>query len=351
MITRQESKAEFHEKMTMYRKISKRKKKKRNRVIDFLVSLLVQLVSMAIQLQDVDRSMRFAKWLGQGFYRHYSRGRRRALENLRLSFPEKSQDWIERVAQRSFEHIVMLVFDVFWTARLVRPSSWSHYFAIDAREIEPLYDLADEKKGVIMVTGHYGSFEALGCAMGASGLTNYSIGRPIDNPFLDRYLRRIRQSQSQIIINKKGAAVQMVDILTSGKILAFVADQNGSRKDVFVDFFGRKAATYKSIGLLAMTYHVPIVVGFCRRKENRFQFKIGVTRIIRPRDWQDQEDPLHWITQEYTRAIETFVREDPSQYWWLHRRWKTRPPHERRANIQSNPGKTKVASHSHSTVG
>jgi KDO2-lipid IV(A) lauroyltransferase len=49
-----------------------------------------------------------------------------------------------------------------------------------------------------------------------------------------------------------------------------------------------------------------------------------------PAEWADKEDQLKWITAEYTKAIETFVREEPSQYWWLHRRWKHRPKEERR---------------------
>jgi KDO2-lipid IV(A) lauroyltransferase len=52
---------------------------------------------------------------------------------------------------------------------------------------------------------------------------------------------------------------------------------------------------------------------------------MGVERIIFPEEWAKKEDPLEWITAEYTKAIENFVREDPSQYWWLHRRWKHRP--------------------------
>ena len=50
--------------------------------------------------------------------------------------------------------------------------------------------------------------------------------------------------------------------------------------------------------------------------------------IIWPADWKSQEDPLRYITQRYTRAIEDMVRADPSQYLWVHRRWKTRPKGE-----------------------
>ena len=87
---------------------------------------------------------------------------------------------------------------------------------------------------------------------------------------------------------------------------------------------------YKSIALLAMTNNIPIGIGYSRRIENRFFFEIGVNRIIFPHEWADKDDPIYWVTAEYTKAIEDFIREDPSQYWWLHRRWKHRPKGELR---------------------
>jgi KDO2-lipid IV(A) lauroyltransferase len=111
--------------------------------------------------------------------------------------------------------------------------------------------------------------------------------------------------------------------------VAFVADQNAGTKGMFVDFFGRKASTYKSIGLLAMEYEVPIIVGYARRVDDRFRFRVGSTDIIWPKDWKSRDDPLRYITQRYTSAIEAFVRDDPGQYLWVHRRWKTRPKGEK----------------------
>jgi len=102
-----------------------------------------------------------------------------------------------------------------------------------------------------------------------------------------------------------------------------------AEKGIFVDFFGRKASTYKSIGLIAIDCNIPIGVGYSRRVDNRFFFEMGVKRIIFPEEWADKDDPLEWITAEYTKAIEEFRNvEDPSQYWWLHRRWRHRPKEE-----------------------
>ncbi|MBN2020890.1 MAG: hypothetical protein JW749_11785, partial [Sedimentisphaerales bacterium] len=92
------------------------------------------------------------------------------------------------------------------------------------------------------------------------------------------------------------------------------------------------------IGLLALTNNIPIVIGYARRIDNRFFFEIGCTRIIFPSEWADKDDPLLWLTAEYTKAIETFVREDPTQYWWIHRRWKHRPKEEQQSQATLTAG-------------
>jgi len=69
-------------------------------------------------------------------------------------------------------------------------------------------------------------------------------------------------------------------------------------------------------------------VGYARRIDHDFRFRVGMADIIYPSDWKNQPDPLRYITQRYTSAIERFVREDPGQYLWVHRRWKTRPKGE-----------------------
>jgi KDO2-lipid IV(A) lauroyltransferase len=120
----------------------------------------------------------------------------------------------------------------------------------------------------------------------------------------------------------------VTEVLEQHGAVGFIADQNAGSKGIFVDFFGRAASTYKSIGLLAMEYRVPVVVGYARRINDQFRFQVSVETIIYPEEWDSQDDPLRYITQRYTRAIEEFVRRDPGQYLWVHRRWKSRPKGE-----------------------
>ena len=312
----------------------RRKKKKKHRPVrDWLLYVAVRVLVVFLYLFDVETNLRFACFLGRLLWKHYHRGRQRALDNLRASFPEKSDAWIRQTGQRSFEHIVMLTIDVLFTPRLVKKYNWREYSRYTRTEHAKW--LMQEQKGLLMVTAHYSNFEIIGYLMGLFGFDLYSIARPLDNKYLNRFLYGVRKRRGQKIIDKKGAAELMPRIMAQGSTLGFIADQDSGKKGIFVDFFGRKASTYKSIGLVALTYNVPIVVGYSRRVGNRFFFEMGVSRIIFPHEWADKDDPLMWITAEYTKAIETFVREDPTQYWWLHRRWKTRPKEERRKAEQT----------------
>ena len=309
---------------------------KRNVVLDWLAYTGLRILVAVLYLFDVETNLRFARFLGRLMWRYYHRGRQRALENLRASYPDKDEQWYNTIGQKSCESIVMLAVDVFFTPRLVRKDNWRQYSRF--KNVERAKWLSKENKGLLFVTGHYGNFEIIGYMLGLFGFNVYSIARPLDNPFISRYLYGVRENAGQKIIDKKGAAELFDKVASMGASLCFIADQDAGQKGIFVDFFGRKASTYKSIGLLALTNNIPIAIGYGRRIDNRFFFEIGVRRIIFPNEWADKDDPLLWLTAEYTKAIETFVREDPTQYWWIHRRWKHRPKDEQSAEITPAAG-------------
>ena len=308
----------------------RRKKKKSNPVSDWLTYAALRVALFILYRFTVETNLRFACFLGRKMWKHYHRGRRRALENLRASFPDKDEQWLIETGRRSFEHIVMLVIDILFTPRLVKRDNWDRYSTY--KNIERAKWMMQGGQGILWITGHYGNFEIMGYLLGLFGFDVYSIARPLDNKFINNYLERTRKRTGQRIIDKKGATRQMEAIAAAGASLCFIADQDAGKKGIFVDFFGRKASTYKSIGLIAMQFNMPIGIAGCRRVGNRFFFEIEVNRVIMPDEWADKDDPLKWITQEYVKATEDFIRKDPTQYWWLHRRWKTRPKEERNAN-------------------
>ena len=306
----------------------KKKKKKPHPIRDWLLYAAVRVLMVFLYLVNVRTSLRFACFLGDLLWKYYKRGRQRALDNLRASFPEKSEEWIEQTGRRSFRAACHADHRRAGHAP-ARPRSTIGGSTARFTKAEYPKWMMKEGKGLIMVTAHYGNFELIGYMAGLFGFDVYSVARPLDNKYLNRFLYGLRQRHGLKLIDKKGAAELMPQIIEQGSTLGFIADQDAGRKGVFVDFFGRKASTYKSIGLLAITYNLPIVVGCTRRVGNEFFFEYVLSRIIFPNEWADKEDPLTWVSAAYTKAIEDFVREDPTQYWWVHRRWKTRPKEER----------------------
>jgi KDO2-lipid IV(A) lauroyltransferase len=301
--------------------------KERNDLSDRLQYAGIRIVSMLMQCWPVNFNLRIAKFLGNLLYRFDRKHRERALANLRRSFPELSDKKREDLARRSMQELFMFFVEMIFTTRLIRIDTWARYIELE-RFQTPLGLLLKRDGGLIMLTAHYANFEILGYLLATLGFPTSSVARPLDNRYISDFIFGVRERQGQRIITKKGATDDVVQVIESGGAVAFVADQNAGSKGIFVDFFGRKASTYKSIGLLAMQYECPIVVGYSRRIDDRFKFKIGAQDVIFPEDWKSREDPLRYITQRYTKALEDMIRVDPGQYWWVHRRWKSRPKGE-----------------------
>ena len=275
----------------------------------------------------VDLNLRTARSLGRIWWLIDRKHRNRTRDHLRLAYGDSlSPAEVDRLAQRSMQHLVMLVVEMMFTPRLINDWTWANYVTV-TNFGEALRVLLNGR-GAVLVTGHYGNWELTGHLLALYGFEVLAIMRPLDNVYLNRYLVRTRGSAGLELLDKKGASESAEAALRRGAALGFIADQNAGHKGLFVDFFGRKASTYKSIGLLAMAAEVPIIVGCARRTGDRLHYELCVERIIRPREWAGRDDPLTWITQEYTAAIERFVRRDPGQYLWMHRRWKTRPKGE-----------------------
>lgn len=288
----------------------------------------MRFVYMTLHCYPVSGVLKTAQLLGNLMYFFDRRHRERSIGNLRRSFPDMSDKDVRRMARRSQQQLVMLFFEVLFTPRLIRLETVAHRVRLNG--ISPVLKMIlDGKHGVIMLTGHYGNWEILGYALATLGFETVSIARPLDNPYVNEFLMGVRERQGQKIVDKKGAGPVVNEVLEKKGVVGIVADQNAGDKGMFVDFFNRKASTYKIIGLLAMQYKVPIVVGYARRVDDRFYFDLGVQDIIYPADWENESDPLRYITQRYTKAIEEFIRVDPGQYLWVHRRWKSRPRGEK----------------------
>ncbi len=289
----------------------------------------LRLWALIIGCFPIGLNLSTARLMGRLWWALSRRHRDRAAGNLRPSLGGRYDErQLRRIARKSFEHFAQLyLVELVMTPRIVDEWSWARYVELD--DLGPALRELLSDRGVILLTGHFGNYELLGYTICRLGIPLHAVMRPLDNPLINRYLERSREAGGLTLLYKKGVSAIAGEILDRGGGLCFIADQDAGRKGLFVDFFGRQASTYKSIGLLAMQKRVPIIVGYAVRTRRGFHYRIAVERIIQPEEWQAADDPLHWITQTFTRALESAIRRWPEQYLWVHRRWKHRPKGER----------------------
>ena len=296
----------------------------RGKLLEYLFYVALRLTAMCIEVLGLRVSYRTARLLGDLQYRFDRRRRERAVQHLRLSFPHWPRARYNEVARISLRGMFYLGVEVAFLTRAITPSRWRRH--VQLKDMGPtLRRMLARKTGLIFLTGHFGNWEVVGYTMATLGFPTYAMARMLENPYVNQWMLGVREKTNLVILDKLGVTAQVEDLLCDRQIVAFIADQTAGARGCFVDFFGRKASTYKSIALLAIRHKVPVMVGYGKRIDESFQFEIGVTRTIVPEEWAEKDDPVTWITQEYTKALEDIVRAAPEQYLWVHRRWKHRP--------------------------
>jgi KDO2-lipid IV(A) lauroyltransferase len=289
----------------------------------------LRAVEMLLQCFPIEDNLKAASLVGDLLYLLDRRHRQRALENLRASFPEKSDAELRRIARKSCEHLIMVGAETLCMPRLMQFNKYLDYIDISGC-LDPFQYIAAGNPA-ILVTGHFGNWEMMGFSMSAMGFPPTAVARPLDNPYLNEHILALRQRTGLKILFKEGMTDEAMADLRRGRPLGLIADQDAGRRGFFVDFFGRKASAYKSIAYLAMEENIPIFVGGVYRVGPGFRYRIEMTDRIQPADYPKDLDGALAITQRYTAGIEKAVRLAPEQYLWVHRRWKTRPPEERKA--------------------
>ena len=180
-----------------------------------------------------------------------------------------------------------------------------------------------------MVSGHFGNFELGSYITGLLGYRGYLIARPLDNPYLDRYVSRFRAAYGQIVLPKHGSAGQVEAVLSGGGRISLLGDQHAGPKGCWVDFLGRPASCHKAVALLTLTGGAPLLVTYLKRVGGPLQFEAGLMAVADPQTPGQEQANVESLTRWYNAMLEQVILGAPEQYWWVHRRWKGKSPRKR----------------------
>lgn len=269
-------------------------------------------------------SRRFAGMLARGYVAVLDRAlpklRRAAMANLQRAYPEWTHPQRKAVADGVFRSIARLLV-AFARFPSIDKSNVSEWIRYEGRE--HFEEAKRHGRGVLFATAHLGNWELSAFAHGLMAEPMNVVVRPLDNPLIDRLVEHRRTLSGNRIIQKKEAARAILKALDRNEAVGILIDQNsGLDQGVFVDFFGIPACA--SVGLAKLAAHsgARVIPGFAlwSEKENKY-----VLRFYAP---IETSGDAARDTARLQAMLEGVIREHPSQWLWIHRRWKTRPPGE-----------------------
>jgi Kdo2-lipid IVA lauroyltransferase/acyltransferase len=297
-------------------------RERRVRVGHRLEAVLVAGIGAAIRILPEGIALSLGRLLGWSAGVLLRIRHRVVLENLTRAFPEAPDTWRRRTAAAAFSHIGRE------GVALLRLAGLGHREVWERTEVEGLDAIREAlaaDRGVIVLTGHLGNWEIGGAALAVRDIPLDVVGRRQSNPLFDRRLRATRERLGMRVIYRDEGVRPILRALRESRAVALVADQNVRDGGVFVEFFGHPAATTRGPATLARRTGARVVLGTSRALPGPGA-RYRVT--LRPLELPDTGDPDvddRAFLQAYMTALEEAVREAPDQYFWPHRRWKTRP--------------------------
>lgn len=238
---------------------------------------------------------------------------RRVRENLARILPDLPEAEVRRLERAVPNNVGRTVIEIYsgpeFVARATRMPP-------RGPGLEHLERAHAEGRPVILVTGHFGNYDASRAALIARGYRVGGLYRPMTNPYFNaHYIRAISRIGTPLFARGKRGLAEMVRFLKTGGMLGLVMDQH-MRQGARLSFFGHDAMTALSAAELALKYDAIVIPTYAIRRENGLDFDIIVEAPI-------PHGTPETMTQALNDSLEALVRDHPEQWFWIHRRWKT----------------------------
>jgi len=298
-------------------------KKGSNNNIDLIAEFFINLLIKLIGFLSLKTCRKIGAICGRILLAFDKRHKVIAMNNLKLAFKDqKNPDEIKKICRKHFESLGMIIFEVAWSLRLKKHELFKYVKTEGRVNIKKAYE---KKRGVLVLTGHFGNFELLTVA---AAILNYHasiVYRPLDYMPMEKFIINLRtRFGGKLISTKDKPFKKIIEALFRAEMVGLLMDQSVDwYQGVFVDFFGEMTCTNKGMALLALNTEVPVVPVFMIREDYGFK-AIWLPELILKKTGDERKD-IEINTQQYNNIIETLVREYPEQWFWVHNRWKTSP--------------------------
>lgn len=303
------------------------KKKIGKEVVYFFSWVGLKVSSCLVRFIPLSWLYAFAKSTANLGYRIASKPRKIALENLGIAFGnDKSLKELESIARDCFVFMIKAGLELMYLMN----KPWLLRKRVSIEGKENLDQALSRGKGLILVSAHFGNFPLMMSKMSLEGYQISGIMRAMRDYRAEKVFADARSRMGVKTIYsqpRKTCVEESLKALRSNELLFIPIDQNFGTAGVFVDFFGKKAATATGPVVLAQRTGAAVVPCFIIRKKDDTH-KIVFEAPLEFKEGQNQEETILINIQRLTDIIEQYIRKYPAEWGWNHRRWKSRPSSE-----------------------
>jgi Kdo2-lipid IVA lauroyltransferase/acyltransferase len=291
------------------------------RALQLFNFLLIALVSLPFALLPTSLSVRAGEAVGSLLYFIWRSRRLIALENLRsavslgaINLVTKPEEIIKlnfRNLGKSFAEIVKIYYG--FGEKIIS--------SVKVKGEENFEKAQAKGAGVIFIGGHCGNWELTGIALSLKLSSIQGIARKLDNPYLNNHIELVRKKYGNRVIYKKGALKKILLALRQNQAVGILMDQSVVRSEaVIAEFLGKKARVMKTPAIIARKTGSPVLPVFIRRVKNGHL--IEIKEQIQLDASEDYEEAVYNDTVNFSLQIEIYIKENPAEWLWIHRRWK-----------------------------
>jgi KDO2-lipid IV(A) lauroyltransferase len=292
-----------------------------NHVLWFLQCLLVFIATLPIAILPHRLALKLGGHLGELLFLCWRSRRKIAIENLKAAVSRKAltisstpEDVIKenfRNLGRSFVEVVKVYYGL--GDHIIR--------GVKIRGAENFLRASKKGMGTLVISGHCGNWELNALAAAENLAKVHVVARPIDNPYLNRLIERTRRKYGNRVIYKEGALKKILFALSKNETVVILMDQSVVISEgVKADFLGKKDYTIKTPALIAVKTGSPVLPVFIRRSGDGHIIEIGEELILDRSD--GGEKTVYANTVKMSQSIEEYIKQNPAEWLWIHRRWK-----------------------------
>ena len=287
----------------------------------------LMMMSRIVRCLPYDLLLFFGRVLGNLYYLLIKKQRERAVAQMMPAL-NVSEDEARKLVRASFVNLARNMLDILYMPNL-NEKNLSRYVEID--HLERMRAALDEGHGVVVLTGHVGTWEWLSAAFTLNGMPVTAIAKLQPNAEYSRALDDLRATIHVEIFNRGTNELRAAGrALKDGKILGFLADHDAGPGGAFINFLGKTASTPMGPAVFSRRFNAPVVPAFIIRQPNgRHLVKIGEPMHFE--DTGDTDADLLRFTERMTKILEQVIRENPTQWLWFQKRWNT-PPEMQKTN-------------------